>query len=210
MDLRELQARACQYQDNIYGFVESTTGRLEQSQARIEAQITALVESQQRDHDRPKSYSLDASSPEGRQTWMNLGRLLRAEGITPAMIEENRDLLVKAMKTSLEEGISPTQSYRTAPQSFEDDYECMSIAQPQHSVAASSASASISLLGSAPVLGATFSRAFLERHNGAARSLDKEQNVQDGMKSLLKGMDTKEQADVEKDEEGDAINVEDM
>ena len=141
---------------------------------------------------------------------MNLGRLLRAEGITPAMIEENRDLLVRAMKTSLEESISPTQSYRTAPQSFEDDYECMNIARPQQSMARSSASASTSLLGSAPVLGATFSKAFLERHNGAARSLDKEQNVQDGMKSLLKGMDTEEQADVEKDEEGDAINVEDM
>ena len=73
-----------------------------------------------------------------------------------------------------------------------------------------SASSSISLLGSAPVLGATFSRAFLERHNGAVRSLDKEQNVQDGMKSLLKGMDTEEQSDVKKIEEGDEIDVEDM
>lgn len=182
----------------------SATERLEQSQARMESKIAALLESQQRDHDRPKSYSLDASSPEGRKTWMDLGRLLRAEGITPAMIEENRELLVRAMKTSLEEGVSPAQSYRTAPQSFENDYDCMSIAEPRKSMAGPSASASISLLGSAPVLGATFSRAFLERHNGAARSLDKEQNIQDGMKSLLKGMDTEEQADVEKDEEGDA------
>ena len=93
----------------------SATERLEQSQARMESKIAALLESQQRDHDRPKSYSLDASSPEGRKTWMDLGRLLRAEGITPAMIEENRELLVRAMKTSLEEGVSPAQSYRTAP-----------------------------------------------------------------------------------------------
>lgn len=176
----------------------------------MEAQITALLESQQRGHGSAKSYSLDASSPEGRETWMNLGRLLRAEGITPAMIEENRELLVRAMKTSLEEGVSPAQIYRTAPQSFEDDYDSMSIAQPPQSMAGHSASASTSLLGSAPVLGATFSRAFLERHNGAARSLDKEQNVQDGMKSLLKGMDTEEQADVETDEGGDGIDVEDM
>ena len=208
--MHELQLHAYQQLEETHTSVESATERLEQSQARIEAQIKALLESQQRDHGQPKSYSLDASSPEGRQTWMNLGRLLRAEGITPAMIEENRDLLVRAMKTSLEESISPTQSYRTAPQSFEDDYECMNIARPRQSMARSSASASTSLLGSAPVLGATFSKAFLERHNGAARSLDKEQNVQDGMKSLLKGMDTEEQADVEKDEEGDAINVEDM
>ena len=205
-----LQIQACQDLEKNHIFIESATERLEQGQARIEAQIRTLLESQHRDHGRPKSYSLDASSPEGRQTWMNLGRLLRAEGITPAMIEENRELLVRVMKTSLEEGVSPTQSYRTAPQSFENDYDCMSNAQSQRSMAGSSASASMSLLGSAPVLGATFSRAFLERHNGAASSLDKEQNVQDGMKSLLNGMDTEEQADDEKDEEGDAIDVEDM
>ena len=141
---------------------------------------------------------------------MDLGRRLRAEGITPAMIEQNRELLVRAMKSSLEEGFSPAQSYRTAPQSFEDDYDRMDNAQPQQSIAKSSTSASTSLLGSAPVLGATFSRAFLERHNGAARSLDKEQNVQEGMKSLLKGMDTEEQADTRKDEEGEAIDMQDM
>ena len=190
-------------------FVESATERLEQSQARIEAQITALLESQQRDHGRHKSYSLNASSPEGRQTWMNLGRLLRAEGITPAMIEENRELLVRAMKTSLEEDVSPPQSYRTAPQSVEDDYDSLSIAQSRQSMAGPSTSVEISL-GTAPVLGATFSKAFLERHNGAVRSLDKEQNVQEGMKSLLKGMDTEEQSDVEKDEGGNGIDVEDM
>ena len=136
---------------------------------------------------------------------MDLGRLLRAEGITPAMIEQNRELLVRAMKSSLDEGFSPAQSYRTAPQSFEDDYDRMGNAQSQQSMAKSSTWASTGLLGSAPVLRATFSRAFLERNNGAARSLDKEQNVQKGMKSLLKGMDTEEQADIGKDEEGEAI-----
>lgn len=190
--------------------VELATERLERSQARIEAQIGALLESQQQNPSRTQSYSLDASSPEGRQTWMDLGRLLRAEGITPAMIEQNRELLVRAMKSSLEEGFSPAQSYRTAPQSFEDDYDRMGNAQPQQPMANSSNSASISLLGSAPVLGATFSKAFLERHNGAARSLDKEQNVQEGMKSLLKGMDTEEQADIGRDEEGEAIDMQDM
>ena len=209
-NLYESQTRACQYLENNQNFVESATERLEQSQARIEAQITALLESQQRDQGSAMSYSLDASSPEGRQTWMNLGRLLRAQGITPAMIEENRELLVRAMKTSLEEGVSPAESYRTAHQSFEDDCDSMRIAQSPQSMAGPSASSSISLLGSAPVLGATFSRAFLERHNGAVRSPDKERNLQDGMKSLLKGMDTEEQSDVEKIEEGDAIDVEDM
>lgn len=204
--MHELQIQACQYLEKNHIFVESATERLEQSQARIEAQIRTLLESQQRDHDQPKSYSLDASSPEGRKTWMDLGRLLRAERITPAMIEENRELLVRAMKTTLEEGVSPAQSYRTAPQSFEDDYDCMSNAQSQRLMAGSSALASISLLGSAPVLGATFSEAFLERHNGAARSLDKEQNVQDGLKSLLKGMDTEEQEDDEKNEEGEDVS----
>ena len=140
---------------------------------------------------------------------MNLGRLLRAQGISPAMIEENRELLVRAMKTSLEEGVSPAQSYRNAPRSFEDDWGSMRNAQSPQSIAGPSASSSISVLSSAPVLGATFSRAFLERHHGEVRSLDKEQNVQDGMKSLLKGMDTDEQSDVKKIAEGDAIAVED-
>ena len=176
----------------------------------MEAQMRALLESQQRNHSRPQSYSLDASSPEGRQTWMDLGRLLRAQGITPAMIEQNRELLVRAMKTSLEEECSPAQSYRTAPQSFEDDYDRRGNAQSQQLMAESSTSASTSLLGSAPVLGATFSRAFLERHNGAARSLDKEQNVKEGMKSLLKGMDTEERADFGNAEEGEAIDLQDM
>ncbi len=208
--MHELQTRTYLYVENNQIFIESATERLEQSQARIEAQITALLESQRPDRDRPKSYSLNASSPEGRQTWMNLGRLLRAEGITPAMIEENRELLIRAMKTSVEAGFSPAQSYRTAPQSFEDDNDCMSNARSPQSIAGPSASASTSLLGSAPVLGATFPRAFLERHNGGASSLDKEQNVQDGMKSLLKGMDTEEQPDIEKDEQGNAIDVGNM
>ena len=208
--MHRFQIQAAQHLQDEYIHLESATERLEQSQARIEAQIGALLESQQRNHSRTQSYSLDASSPEGRQTWMDLGRLLRAQSITPAMIEQNRELLVRAMKISLEEGFSPAQSYRTAPQSFEDDYDCMGNAQPQQLMEKSSTSASTSLLGSAPVLGATFSRAFLERHNGAARSLDKEQNVQEGMKSLLKGMDTKEQADIGKDEEGEAMNMQDM
>ena len=192
-----------------YLYFESATERLEQSQARIEAQIGALLESQQRNHSRPESYSLDASSPEGRQTWMDLGRLLRANGITPAMIEQNRELLVRAMKTSLEEGSSPAQSYQTAPQSFEDDYDCQGNALSQQPMAKFSTSASTSLFGSAPVLGQTFSRAFLEGHNGAARSLDEEKNVQEGMKSLLKGMDTEEQADIGRDEEGEVIDMQD-
>ena len=141
---------------------------------------------------------------------MDLGRLLRAQGITPAMIEQNRELLVRAIKSTLEEDCSPAQSYRTAPQSFGDDYDRMGTAQSQQLMAESSTSASISLLGSAPVLGATFSKAFLERHNGAARSLDRKQNVEKGMKSLLKGMDTEEQVDIGNVEEGEAIDMQDM
>ena len=176
----------------------------------MEAQMRALLESQQRDYSRTQSYSLDASSPEGRQTWMDLGRLLRAQGITPAMIEQNQELLVSAMKTFLQEGRSPAQSYRTAPQSFEDDYDRRGNAQSQQSMVESSTLASTSLLGSAPVPGATFSRAFLERHNGAARSLDKEQNVKEGMNPLLKGMDTEERADFGDTKESEAIDMQDM
>lgn len=133
------------------------------------------------------SQSLDASSPEGRETWMSLGRLLRAEGITPAMIKQNRDVLITAMKTTLQrdEPSNTPQSYYTACESLSSHHRTFTDPGSSRSFA----QASLSILGSAPPRGPTFTDDFLKRKSGAARSLDQDANVQDGLQSLLQGMD---------------------
>lgn len=195
--------------------LESTSERLEQSQARMEAQLQQILASPQRHATPILSHSLNASSPEGRQTWMNLGRLLRAEGITPSMIDQNRDLLVKAMKTSLEQGELPaesiSQSFRTAPEwsgsmrieGYPANFNSFESSSRPHPLVETRFchSDSAPLLGSAPPRNAIFSDAFLERHNGKARSLDQSQNVRYGLESLLSGMnhvDTQQHEDLKK------------
>ena len=144
------------------------------------------------------SHSLDASSPEGRQTWMELGRLLRDEGITPAMIQENRGLLVNAMKATLKDETflaeSVPQSYATAPEYNVDNTITSSVTQSRNAsyLGRPSLLSPMSLLGSAPPRSAGFTDAFLQQQNGAASSLDQKQNVDNGIQSLLLGMSDEE------------------
>jgi len=138
---------------------------------------------------------------------MNLGRLLRAEGITPAIIKQNGGILVKAMKTTLQgdEPSNTPQSYHTACESFSNHYRTFT----DPSISRSCAQASLSLLSSAPPCGPTFTNEFLERHNGAARSLDQDTNVQDGLQSLMQGMDNYHLGDKLEDvDEHDDIDLE--
>jgi len=88
----------------------SAQERLEESQSRIEVQLKAILGSQRRQGTPFMRNSLDASSPEGHQTWMNLGRTLREEGITPRMIKKNQNLLIRAMKDTLCNKASPSGS----------------------------------------------------------------------------------------------------
>ena len=174
--------------------LESISDRLDASEARIESQLLTILANQQRSKTPIMSQSLDASSPEGRQTWMELGRLLRDEGITPAMIQKNRGLLVNAMKDTLRNKTlsadSIPQSYATAPEYHADDTTTLSVTQPRNLPhrGLPSASCAMSLLGSAPPRGSGFTDPFFEGQNDAASSLDQEPNVNDGMQSLLQGM----------------------
>ena len=164
----------------------------------MEAQLQQILASQQKEGRSIGSQSLDASSPEGRQTWMNLGRLLREEGITPAMIRENRHILISAMKTSLERqpslAESVEQSYRTAREYGEyshEEYLGSSTRSPTSANTGDTLDPSLtstSLLSSAPRQGASFPDVFLERHGGLTTSLNQRENVETGMKSLLRGM----------------------
>ena len=169
--------------------------RVELSQARMERQLHILLVSQGRRGNALLSQSLDASSPEGRDTWMNLGRLLRNEGITPAMIKENSNALVEAMKITLLGDLpsdSP-QSYHTALESFPDHHRTFTSpisARP-------SLQSSMSILGSAPPIGAIFAKENIDGHIGKARSLEQRRNVDDGIQSLLQGMEESKEKNVE-------------
>ncbi|KAL9134648.1 MAG: hypothetical protein Q9175_004171 [Cornicularia normoerica] len=162
------------------------------------------------------SHSLDASSPEGRQTWMELGRVLRDEGITPAMIQKNRALLVKAMKSTLSNETilaeSMPQSYATAPEYHVDDNTTSTVTQQRNAshLGPCSALSPTSLLGSALPRSASFMNAFLERHDGAASSLDQKQNIDDGMRSLLRGMNREEFSREYGQDDVDYIELEDF
>ena len=176
--------------------LDSVSERLDTSQARIESQLQAILANQQRSKTPILSQTLDASSPEGRQTWMELGRLLRDEGITPALIQSNRGLLIDAMKNTLRnEALLPesaSESYATAPEHHTDSITPSSGSRQRHLsyLRHSPILSPMSVLGSAPPRssGFTTTDAFLARQKGAASSLDENQNVNDGMHSLLQGM----------------------
>ena len=125
---------------------------------------------------------------------MELGRLLRDEGITPDMIQNNRGLLVNAMKSTLRNETllaeSAIQSYATAPEYQADNNTTLSVSRPINisHLERPPVSDAMSLLGSAPPRSSGFTNTFLRRQNGSASSLDQRQNFNDGMQSLLQGM----------------------
>ena len=90
--------------------IESAAKHQNEWQNHMQFQLQELIAMQQRGQ--CSLYSLDASSAEGRQTWMNLGRLLADEGITPEIIIQNRSALIQAMKDSLAD--SEKESFHTA------------------------------------------------------------------------------------------------
>ena len=174
--------------------LDSVAERLDTSQARIESQLQAMLANQQRSKTPILSQSLDASSPEGRQTWMELGRLLRDEGITPAIIQSNRGLLIDAIKNTLRNETllpeSASESYATAPEHHTDSIAPSSGSRQRDTshLGHSPILSPMSVLGSAPPSSSGFTDAFLARQTGAASPLDENQNVNDGMQSLLQGM----------------------
>ncbi|KAL6715281.1 hypothetical protein ACLMJK_007545 [Lecanora helva] len=173
--------------------LEAGANRLQKAQHRMEQKLEAILTSQSRFEDPVIAGSLNASSPEGRKTWMNLGRLLRAEGITTSMIRKNTSTLVKAIRSALGEGLSSSnESYHTAceslPDSIQDSHKSNNH-RNQSLRQGSSMKGSIALLGSAPPVEGTFSEEFLKRHNRADHPLDQMDNVENGMQSLIVGMD---------------------
>ena len=163
---------------------DSSSSRLEQSQTRIERQLQQILEARSRHTSPLISKSMDASSPDGRQTWMELGRLLRDEGITPEVISDNKSLLVKTMKKALENSVVSSQaaSFSTA-QEFQS---CRSERDLRSDAILSNAS--MHLLGSSPRPDKTFLDRFQVPRDKCSESLERKENIDDGMKILIKSM----------------------
>ncbi len=131
---------------------------------------------------------------------MNLGRILRDEGITPAMIEKNQNLLIRVMKDTLDHEASIAdsinESYRTALEyciaGSENEVRNRSVfhGQGRFLVGPSTISErdSTTLFGSAPPSVAMFPSESLQRHLTDTDLLDHDANVASGMSSLLEEM----------------------
>ena len=105
------------YEAKLEKAMDDRLGYLQQSQSRIEGQLQDILASQKRQEASIMSKSLDASSPEGCQTWMMVGGLLKEEGITPSMIKWHGKDLINAIKKTIKELSSSsitTDSYLTA------------------------------------------------------------------------------------------------
>lgn len=164
--------------------LESASSRLEQSQARLEIRLQQIVEAQSRHSSPTISGSLDASSPAGRQTWMELGRLLRDEGITPSIISGNKRLLIETMKKALKDAVAASE-----PASFSTALEYQTPPSAQGSwKPGTHPDASVGLFGSAPAPERSFFLRSPAPNINPSVLLDQEENVAGGIQSLLKGM----------------------
>ncbi len=90
------------------------------------------------------------------------------------------------------------QSYKTAPESHADNKIPSNVTEPRRNFTPVDLPclSPLSLLESASPRDSGFTDAFFERNNGAARSLDEKQNVDDGMQSLLQNMSCDENSGV--------------
>lgn len=146
---------------------------------------------------------------------MEIGRLLRDEGITPDMIRQNRELLVNVMKTTLKNEASLAesmpQSYATAPEYPVDNDTTSSFTRSRNlsHQCLPSVLSPLGLLGSAPPRDSVFTDSFFNKHNGVTSSLDQKHNVDDGMQSLLQGMDRQEFNGRLKQDDDDYLESED-
>lgn len=145
---------------------------------------------------------------------MNLGRLLRTEGITPQIIKENRELLIKSMKITLEnKGLSSgTSSYHTAFESISARSTNSTISETALLNSGASSRSKVSskqILGSALPSRATFTDEFLARHRGPEGLLDMRDNIDDGLQTLLAGMGADQDAtETDSYDQDDLINFE--
>ena len=190
-DLKTLQYKS-QHQ------ITESTSRIEESQSRMELQIQEMLKAQQRRASPIVAQSLDASSPEGRQTWMMLGRLLREEGITPSQIRENKSQLVKALKTT----IITLSNASTSPESFQtaQEFSYTSLGVPVGE--AWSTADSVGLLGSAPSRESFLSSTFENRGSNIPGAWEDDENIDEGVATMLEGLEDREQCLDESDVKG--------
>lgn len=176
------ESQACIEQSNAQNTV--STSVLQDSQSRIENQLQEILNTQHRHSQHLLSGSLNTSSPEGRKTWYELGHLLREEGITPEVIAKNKSILIKSMKQTLDDlAISLQDStFRTAL-----EYQSFPSLAIQPFVPVRAPDDSMSLYGSAPILGSEIAAASSASFSleSSQHDLKNAENVQDGIEVLL-------------------------
>ena len=168
--------------------IEMASSRIEESHTRLEKQLQQLIQTQSRHQSLILSGSVDASSREGRHTWMELGMLLREEGIPPGVILDNKHLLITTMKKALEVNIvlSGASSFCTALE-FQSPSSIREFRrnEPQADV-------SLSLLSSAPAKNESFFDRSMASQTRPVSFLDQHGNVDESMQSLIEGMESRQ------------------
>ena len=135
------------------------------------------------------------------------------------MIKDNQSLLIRAMKDTIGRNASLAHSLN---ESYHTAYEYVPGGSPYSVSSARINSGKFSIpvrpslqqglmptLSSAPPSVATFSAGFLPRHQIHTKALDQEDNVADGVDSLLKGMTVDRDLD-DDDNDEDAIEAEEL
>ncbi|KAG8528266.1 uncharacterized protein KY384_007183 [Bacidia gigantensis] len=156
----------------------------------MEQQLQDILASLNQDQSLILSQSLDASSPEGRDTWMMLGKRLKVEGITSKQIQKHSIELVNAIKTTIGQLSSP-ESYETAPEYFGRSHEM------PHSVTTSVPDGSIASFGSGPQRGALFPSQLTANVDFRSKDWTAESNIQCGVTSLLRGLESRDTEDTD-------------
>ena len=166
-----------------------------QSQSTMQQQLQEIIASNRRRSSPFIAQSLDASSPEGRETWMMLGRLLRDEGITPSQIRAHRGELVTAMKATMaafsQASNSPSSFYTAA----ETDYVSLDDTIGD----ATCNGDQIAVLSSKPREGSYFPSSLTDVARSVPGAWEEVGNIHIGVSSLLEGMEISDEVSEERD-----------
>ena len=183
--------------------LEKASDRIEQSQHRLEQQMQEILFAQQ--HYRPPIVckSLNASSPDGRLTWMELGRLMRDEGISPEQIRKHPSELVSAMKATLAKLSQASVSTASFCTAREGSFGSMDgVLDPSCKTFTSTC-----MLSSKPRAGSLFPDYLSDEQHQADSVWEDDDNIDRGISSLLKGMEIENS--ISKEERPESFEFED-
>ena len=159
------------------------------SQSQMQQQLQEVLASDRRRSSPIVTHSLDASSPEGRETWMMLGRLLREEGITPSQIKAHREDLINAMKATM----AAFSQASNSPSSFYTAAETMYVTLNDNISGTTCTEGQNAILSSKPREGSYFPSSLTDGARRVPGAWEEDGNIDIGVSSLLEGMEVAKQ-----------------